>query len=204
MKIINKTEDEMVLKGGGQMVGMIGGGIFVIAGAYFAITSLSSGSIGWFILFPILFIVVGVVLFLLGSSTIVSIYKSRGIIQYDKKRLIGIKTSEYNISDVMRVELRKEWQTERVQGSQGSSSTTRQVLVSQMVLMFKTGVELALGNQKSSMGMRGTVGVLMGGQAKEIALANQIADFLGVPFQEIAPPDRGFGIDLNSIGKILN
>lgn len=204
MKIINQTEDEMVLKEGGQITGLIGGGVFTVAGVYLAATILSGGSVGWVILSPLFSIGVGLAWILLGSSTIVSMYKSRGIIRYDKKRLIGIKSAEYNISDAMRVELRKQWQTEQVPSTQGSTQKTREVLVSQTVIMFKTGTELLLGKQKSSGGTMGTVAVLMGGQGKELVLATQIADFLGVPFQEIAPPQRGPSIDLGSIGKIFN
>ena len=35
---------------------------------------------------------------------------------------------------------------------------------------------------------------MMSGSGKEVAIANQVATFLGVPFQEIAPPAGGMGI----------
>jgi hypothetical protein len=34
----------------------------------------------------------------------------------------------------------------------------------------------------------------MGGQGAEVAIAAQVAKFLSVPFQEIAPPNMGMGI----------
>jgi hypothetical protein len=36
----------------------------------------------------------------------------------------------------------------------------------------------------------------MGGQGAEVAMAVQVANFLGVPFQEIAPPSFG-GMQIN-------
>jgi len=38
--------------------------------------------------------------------------------------------------------------------------------------------------------------VMMGGSGSEVAIANQVATFLGVPFQEIAPPNGPAGINL--------
>jgi hypothetical protein len=34
----------------------------------------------------------------------------------------------------------------------------------------------------------------MGGQGAEVAIATQVANFLNVPFQEIAPPNIGMGV----------
>jgi len=38
--------------------------------------------------------------------------------------------------------------------------------------------------------------VLMGGQGKEVAIAARVANFLSVPFQEIAPPNTSLGINI--------
>jgi hypothetical protein len=64
-------------------------------------------------------------------------------------------------------------------------------LVAQSVIVFRDGRELALDHQKTS--STTTVGsmVLMGGQGAETAIAAQVAKFLNVPFQEIAPPNMG-------------
>ena len=35
----------------------------------------------------------------------------------------------------------------------------------------------------------------MGGPEKEVAMANIVAKFLGVPFQEIMPPNVGMGMN---------
>jgi hypothetical protein len=38
--------------------------------------------------------------------------------------------------------------------------------------------------------------VMIGGSGKEVAIANQVATFLGVPFQEVAPPNGPMGINI--------
>ena len=80
----------------------------------------------------------------------------------------------------------------------------RQVLVSQSVIVFKDGQELPLDHQKdASSGISLGPAVMMGGQGKEMAIATQVANFLGVPFQEIAPPGGGgMGINIGGPGGI--
>lgn len=202
MKIINQTTEEMVLKEGSQISNIISGSFFVLAGGYFTYTILSSGTVGWVILAPIIFAFSGLLWLLLSAVVTISIQKTPGSIRYEKKRLTGTAVNTYNISDIVRVELRKQWQTERDTSAQGNTTATRQVLVSQTVVVFKDGTELPFGRTKSSGGMSGGFSVLMGGQGKEMAFANQVAQFLGVPFNEVSPNQGSIKIDLGSIGKI--
>ena len=69
------------------------------------------------------------------------------------------------------------------------------MLVAQSVVVFKEGQELPLDHPKQSSSMSVGPTVLMSGQGKEVAIATQVANFLGVPFQEIAPPNSGMGIN---------
>jgi hypothetical protein len=70
------------------------------------------------------------------------------------------------------------------------------MLVAQSVIVFRDGREIPLDHQKtSSLTTVGSV-VLMGGQGAETAIAAQVAKFLNVPFQEIAPPNMGMNIQL--------
>jgi hypothetical protein len=75
------------------------------------------------------------------------------------------------------------------------------MLVAQSVIVFKSGKELALDHQKNSSSMQIGGAVLMSGQGSETAMANRVATFLGVPFQEIMPPNMmgmgGMGGGLN-------
>jgi hypothetical protein len=99
------------------------------------------------------------------------------------------------IADVLRIETRKQW---RVQNSPPAGnqnvSIPQPVLVCQSVIVFKDGRELALDHQKTSSTTTIGPAVLMSGQGKEVALAMQVAKFLSVPFQEIAPPNMGMGV----------
>lgn len=202
MKIINQTTEEMVLKEGSQISNIISGLFFILAGSYFTYTIFSSGTVEWVILVPIIFALSGLLWLLLSAVVTISIQKTPGSIRYEKKRLTGTTVNTYNISDIVRVELRKQWQTERDTSARENTTATRQVLVSQTVVVFKDGAELPFGRTKSSSGMSGGFSVLMGGQGKEMAFANQVAQFLSVPFQEIAPNQGSIKIDLGSIGKI--
>jgi Tfp pilus assembly PilM family ATPase len=123
--------------------------------------------------------------------------KASGKLSYQKKRLIGGQDSTYAIADVLRIETRKQWRIDNSPPSGDQNvSVPQPVLVWQSVIMFKDGRELALDHQKTS--SQTTVGavVLMGGQGAEVAIASRVAEFLNVPFHEIAPPDVGMGINL--------
>ncbi len=180
MKIINQTTDEMALKDGSFSSLIIGAVLIVIGGYISYSTYASSGFSNNAIWIAVVIFAAGIVTILLSSSITIDINKSGGQIAYQKKRLIGSQSSAYNVADVLRVETRKAWKT--VSSSKGGSS---QVLVSQSVIVLKDGQEVPLDHQKQSSGFSG---ILMSGQSKESAVANQVATFLGVPFQEIAPP----------------
>ena len=189
MKIINQTADEMVLKD--SDIGRLIFGIVAVCG---------SPSIGGYVYFThgwsnglwvaVIFFVTGIFT-LFGSATItVDINKSNNQIGYQKKRLIGGSQAAYAISDVLRIETRKQWT------GTNNNRQARQVLVSQSVIVFKNGTELPLdnGGGGSSVGMGG---VMMSGSGREVAIATQVASFMGVPFQEIAPPNVGMGGGVN-------
>jgi hypothetical protein len=138
---------------------------------------------------------VGVICF--ASSITVGATKSRDQLVYEKKRIVGAKTDTYKISDVLRIETRKQW---RIQGAGGppnrdTANPPQPVLVAQSVIVFKSGKELPLDHQKNSSSTQIGSAVLMSGQGSETAMANRVATFLGVPFQEIMPPNMmGMGM----------
>ena len=144
---------------------------------------------------------IGVICF--ASSITVDATKSRDQLVYQKKRLIGAKVSTYAISDVLRIETRKQWRMENTapNANRGTANPPQPMLVAQSVIVFKSGKELALDHQKNSSSMQIGGAVLMSGQGSETAMANRVATFLGVPFQEIMPPNMmgmgGMGGGLN-------
>jgi hypothetical protein len=198
MKIVSQTSDELILKEGNAS-GMVLGIVFVIAGIgvgfYSHAPNIIWVAIGLFI--------IGLVSILLSSSITVDINKTNGQLVYQKKSLVKGKTTTYATADILRIETRKEWRMEGSAASGNQSvSMPRQVLVSQSVIVFKDGTELPLDHQKNSSGMSVGSAVLMGGSGAEIAIANQVANFLGVPFQEIAPPTSGIRINTGTGGGI--
>jgi hypothetical protein len=194
MKITSQSADELALSEG-SMSGMIAGAVFLVAGVLAGIFLRHSNSVALWI--GLALVVVGIAVILFSSSITLVINKTRGQVAYSKKRLVGGESSTYPISDIFRIETRKQWQLQNTgqSGNQGGA-TPQQVLVAQSVMVFKNGRELALDHRKTSPST--TVGgmVLMGGQGAETAIAAQVAKFLDVPFQEIMPPNMSSGLNI--------
>jgi hypothetical protein len=194
MKIISQSADELVLQEGSAS-GLIAGGAFVIAGplAWFFLHK-NNPAVIWVALG---LVAIGIVVILFSSSITVAANKATGQVSYKKKRLIGGQDSTYSTGDIFRIETRKQWrvQNEQAPGGQGGS-IPEPVLVAQSVIVFKDGRELPLDHQKTSSTTSVGSVVLMGGQGAETAIAARVAEFLNVPFQEIAPPNMGSGINI--------
>ena len=192
MKIVNQSADELVLKEG-STTGIAIGVVFVIAGALGGYFLHHSSPIAIWIALGV--VLIGAAAILFSTSITVDANKASGQISYQKKRLIGGQNSMYAIADVLRIETRKQW---RVQNSPPAGdqnvSIPQPVLVWQSVIVFKDGRELPLDHQKTSSTTTIGPAVLMGGQGAEVAIAAQVAKFLSVPFEEIAPPNIGMGI----------
>ena len=192
MKIVNQSADELVVKEG-STTGIAVGVVFVIAGALGGYFLHHSSPIAIWIALGV--VLIGAAAILFSTSITVDANKASGQISYQKKRLIGGQNSMYAIADVLRIETSKQW---RVQNSPPAGdqnvSIPQPVLVWQSVIVFKDGRELPLDHQKTSSTTTIGPAVLMGGQGAEVAIAAQVAKFLSVPFQEIAPPNMGMGI----------
>ncbi|MGD0870128.1 MAG: hypothetical protein ABSB88_11295 [Bryobacteraceae bacterium] len=192
MKIISQSADELVLQEG-SATGIAIGVVFVMVGACVGYFLHSSSPIVIWIALAV--VVIGIAAVLFSASITVHANKTSGRISYQKKRLIGGQDSTYAIADVLRIETRKQW---RVQNSpptgNQNASIPQPVLVWQSVIVFKDGRELPLDHQKTSSTTTIGPAVLMGGQGAEVAIATQVANFLSVPFQEIAPPNIGMGV----------
>jgi hypothetical protein len=200
MKIVSQSSDEMVLQEG-NIQGIAIGIACVIAGILAAYFLHSTKPMAVWIGLGAVLLGIGVICF--ASSITVDATKSRDQLVYQKKRLIGAKVSTYAISDVLRIETRKQWRMENTapNANRGTANPPQPMLVAQSVIVFKSGKELALDHQKNSSSMQIGGAVLMSGQGSETAMANRVATFLGVPFQEIMPPNMmgmgGMGGGLN-------
>jgi hypothetical protein len=194
MKIVSQSSDEIVLHEGSWQ-GLVVGAMCVIGGVLAAYFLHSTKPMALWIGLAAVALGAGVICF--ASSITVGATKSRDQLVYEKKRLVGAKTDTYKISDILRIETRKQW---RIQGAGGppnrdTPNPPQPVLVAQSVIVFKSGKELPLDHQKNSSSMQMGAAVLMSGQGAETAIANRVAAFLGVPFQEIMPPNMmGMGM----------
>jgi hypothetical protein len=192
MKIISQSPDQLVLQEGSAS-GIAIGVVFVIAGALGGYFLHHSSPIAIWIALAV--VVLGLAVILFSASITVDANKATGRIAYRKKRLIGGQDSTYAIADVLRIETRKQWRVENSPPTGNQNvSIPQPVLVWQSVVVFKDGRELPLDHQKTSSTTTIGPAVLMGGQGAEVAIATQVANFLSVPFQEIAPPNIGMGV----------
>jgi hypothetical protein len=193
MKIVSQSSDEMVLHEG-SFQGIAVGIACVAAGVLGAYFLHSTKPLAVWIGLAAVMLGVGVICF--ASSINVDATKSTDQLVYEKKRLVGAKTETYKISEVLRIETRKQWRIDNAAPPNRQTANPPQpVLVAQSVIVFKSGKELPLDHQKNSSSMQMGAAVLMSGQGAETAMANRVAAFLGVPFQEIMPPNMmGMGM----------
>jgi len=198
MKITTLSANELELKEGGA-AGVVVGVAFVVAGIALGYYGRTSNSIMVWIGLAV--IVAGIAAVLWSSSITVNANKTSGQLRYQKKRMVGAKDSTYAIADVFRIETRKQWQMQNPPSSDQNPPVQQPVLVAQSVIVFKDGSEVALDHQKTSSTTSIGSAVLMSGQGKESALAAQVAKFLEVPFQEIAPPNMSSGINIIEGGQ---
>ena len=196
MKIIKQTTDELVTKdsGGSYVFGVL----FLligIGGIYLYFKNGQPALVA--IIVPAVFTIAAIFMILKKTTTIVDINKTTGKISFNRNSLIGSQSSEYDIANAQSIELRESSYTttntmNQPQGiSFGNNYNTNRVLTHQTVLLMKDGTELPLESIKSSnnssfsvMGVQ--TGVLMGGRGQMFAQSNAVAQFIGVPFNDIA------------------
>jgi Tfp pilus assembly PilM family ATPase len=189
MRIVSQSSNQLVLKEGSTQ-GIVVGAVLVVAGALAGIFLRETNP--YVIWIGVAVAVAGIAVIFFSSSITVTANKASGQMLYQKKRIVGAQDSTYAIADIFRIETRKQWQVQNAAPSPNQQPSMPQ-LVAQSVIVFKDGREVPLDHQKTS--STTTVGpvVLMGGQGAETAIAAQVAKFLNVPFQEIAPPNMGMG-----------
>lgn len=191
MKIINQTPDELVLKEGSgfNLVFSIGFMLFGIGLGYMMYRSGQQGNLFLISLIPF---TIGFLWFLFVPSVVVNVNKTTANILYKKERIIGTRVSNYSVADVSRVETRKNWKIVNEQNTprQGFSTNSRRglQLIVQSFLIMKDGKELSLNSVHGGKSGSSTVDASNAITEHEVSVAEKVADFIGVPFQEIGPP----------------
>ena len=196
MKIASQTPDELALKDGGVFKFIFGGG-FMAFSFVFAYMLYASGTQDAALLIPIVPFLIGLLSLLFIPSIMVDFNKTTGQIVYQTKRVTGTKTAQYAIADVDRLEARKQWRVQRTESTNQrgvSLSNERLVLMVQSILVFKDGKELPLDAMSGTATQ--STGSSLAIAGNEVSVGKQVADFLGVPFQEIEPPQVG-GISMS-------
>lgn len=188
MKIVSQSADRMSLQDGNIAGGIIGGIILVggsAYGAYYLLTTSGQATVPVWI--PAIVAIVGLAMMFMTSSIAVTIDKTQGTIIFARKRIVGTKIQSHATGDVTRVELREG--SYRAPSSQPGFSMNggRQVFESQTVIVFKDGTEMPLENKKdrgSDGNLIGTA-VMMAGEGKDLSISQQVATFIGIPFEEM-------------------
>ncbi len=185
MKIVNKDESHILIKDGNITTLIIGFVLILIAigvGYYSYFTKpdstvlLVSGLLG----------LSGIIVIFTSSSITLAINKTSGLIDFQKKRLLGKKENSYKLQDVMRVELRRSYLNDpSINAQPGMPTRLQKSLNYQCLILMKDGTEIPLENQKNSGTTYVGGAVLMGGIGQHTAMANEIATFMNVPFQEV-------------------
>jgi len=199
MKIIKQNESELVTKDG-NMFGSIFGLIFVGIGIFIFFSAGSKNA-----LFAGIFAAFGLVIAFLNNVIIASFNKTSGEFIFQKKRLIGVKNVNYSIANIFRIETRENWKSENVNSGNNNRSFSRPVLYSSSVVVFKDGTEVIISKPQKKSSDLTIMNVPLSfnkGQSADVVAANQVANFLNVPFQEFIPPSGGMGINLGQGIKI--
>ena len=195
----------MVLKEG-KAGGIAVGIILILAGLVGAVALYLSSGWSNAVWLPILVIILGIAAIFGSSSIGITINKPNNQIADQVTRIIGGSATTYALADVLRVETRKHWQTELQSGGTGrgfAGSIPQQVLFTQSFILFKDGRELAIDRQRRSSSVEVGLGGFMtggfgAGSNKEATTANNVATFMGVPFEQVNPPSGG-GFNIGGI-----
>jgi hypothetical protein len=182
MKIASQTADQIVLKDSNYKGIVIACG-FILVGIILSFGIAANPQI-WNIIgtWAVILLIAFYTIFTSPSFLIV-IDKSSGAISYHMKRIILSKNDTYQIINIVRIEWRKMFRR--------SGKGTQ--IVTQSVIVFKDGSEMPLEGKKAENGFG--FSVILGGNSsadnKDISLSKQIADFIGVPLQEVEPTPSG-------------
>jgi hypothetical protein len=177
MRITALTSEQLELREG-SAAGVIIGIVMATLGLLFVLIMHSVSSLMTAVGAAAL--IGGALMILFSSSITVSANRRNGQLRYEKKRLVGAKQTLYSIADVSSIETRKQWMAQDSTDSEGNT-TSQNMLMAQTMIVFRDGRQLALCHQKNS--ARSSV-TKPGSQS---ALAAQVAQFLNVPFREVAP-----------------
>lgn len=180
MKIIQETPSSMVLKESNVVVTLLFGALFTIAGFSF----IFSPKI--FIETPpmwasLIFIVLGLITIFALKITKITLDKTLNKFSLETLRLTGKKHQEYDLDQIGKVQL------QQVSGQIYSQGRFRTQVSTRLVAILTTGEEITLNKDSSSISI-GPFGFSLSSSRQN---GVRIANFLGIPFEELKPPSVG-------------
>jgi hypothetical protein len=184
MKITEQSASQLVLKSSG-VIGMIVGVFLVLIGAillYLNFAPSSTTHAGIWI--PAGIIAVGILVFLFSKSDTITFDKDQKMMTFAKSGITGKSSKQYSLDDIVGVEIVEEYRTQTIREGNGNS-VTRPERYERLSLVMKDGGRVAINSAQAGSGM--AMGGISLGPDRETGMAQQIATFLGVPFNRVAP-----------------
>jgi len=183
MKIVSEDAGELVASDR-DVKGLIFGVVFVLIGV-----GIIAG------VHQLVGVLIGAALALAGAAAVLfrkvrtlSVNKGTGQVTFTMKSLIKHATKTFAVADIAKVQFTEQYSTSFNTAGQGGGSSTSQL--TKVLLVAKNGEEIDLADGQRSMQSFGIFG-----KAPNQATGQKVADFLGVPFEQIGPP---------SIGQVTN
>ena len=181
MKIIQKTENMMVLKDSKQLKSILGGAIlFVIGRVLLASPNISTPPVP--IWLSLLILAGGVLVAVLAKDTTITLDKGQSKIVVDKQSLIGKEIKECSFDQAKEIQLRQSIHT-----SFSSKRGTDTHFNVELFLILKEGKDILItSHSRSGHSLWNLARSQM--TTNEERLGREISDFTKIPFQTYKPP----------------
>ncbi len=194
MKIVSRNDNLLIIKDFGVVSYLLGFIFLVVGGVIFFSQSFGNSfvnklEVGAFVAFG-LYIIVS------NESSTISVDKVAENIVIKRARLFSADNEIYNFQDLDKV---------IVQEDRHSSGKGGNTVVYKIKLVLKNGTRVDFKNNP------GTVSPIFAQKKKRVQIAKDVAEFVGVPFEEFDAPSIGEvfnifkkAVDLAATGKIKN
>jgi hypothetical protein len=186
VKIVSQDQDHLVAHED-ALLSYIFGAIFAAAGLVVGAVILVSAHQISGALFAVIPLIIGVLLIVAAKARTLTIDKSAGQMTLNVKSIFGSKDYPYATADVTKIQLITSFQQEYVggggRGSVGHEETEEKT---SLLLVLKDGTTIDLADAQ-----RGVSSFGVFGKVPNQGIGQQIATFLGVPFETAGPTSLG-------------
>ena len=185
MKITGESTDVLTLKDSG-FLGFLVGTVFVVISALlvFAFHPWDSSQAATALIFPAVFLVIGLVLLIVTKRRVTVFDKTQNMAHFTVSGIFGSTHNQIALVDIVRIELRERRKTTLNAGNVSPKEQYR------LVLVMKDGTEMFIDSMRTrnvSMTQMALDATSKFGVGREQVVGQKIASFLGVPFQNVSP-----------------